>query len=53
MPALTKIDLGGIAKGFAVDLAIHTLRQYGIKYAVVNAGGDSQVNQAEWLANNA
>lgn len=37
------IDLGGIAKGFAVDLAIHTLRQHGIKYAVVNAGGDLRV----------
>lgn len=37
------IDFGGIAKGFAVDLAIQTLRQFGIKNAVVNAGGDLRV----------
>lgn len=37
------IDLGGIAKGFAVDLAIHWLNQRGIKNAVVNAGGDLRV----------
>lgn len=37
------IDFGGIAKGFAVDLAIQTLRQCGIKNAVVNAGGDLRV----------
>jgi thiamine biosynthesis lipoprotein len=34
------IDLGGIAKGYAVDLAIATLRQSGIRSACVNAGGD-------------
>jgi thiamine biosynthesis lipoprotein len=34
------IDLGGIAKGYAVDLAIETLRQSGIRSACVNAGGD-------------
>lgn len=37
------IDLGGIAKGFAVDLAVHVLRAAGIKNAVVNAGGDLRV----------
>lgn len=37
------LDLGGIAKGFAVDLAIHCLRKSGIKNAVVNAGGDLRV----------
>ncbi|MBF7682125.1 FAD:protein FMN transferase [Acinetobacter sp. B5B] len=37
------LDLGGIAKGFAVDLAIHQLRSLGIKNAVVNAGGDLRV----------
>lgn len=37
------LDLGGIAKGFAVDLAIHALRQAGIQNAVVNAGGDLRV----------
>lgn len=34
------IDLGGIAKGFAVDQAIHVLRRGGCTDAVVNAGGD-------------
>ena len=34
------LDLGGIAKGFAVDLAIHVLRNAGCTQAVVNAGGD-------------
>lgn len=34
------LDLGGIAKGFAVDMAIHTLRSGGCTQGVVNAGGD-------------
>ena len=34
------LDLGGIAKGFAVDRAIDTLRDAGIPAALVNAGGD-------------
>jgi thiamine biosynthesis lipoprotein len=34
------IDLGGIAKGYAVDLAIASLQQSGIASACVNAGGD-------------
>jgi len=34
------IDLGGIAKGFAVDQAIHALRRGGCTNAIVNAGGD-------------
>lgn len=34
------LDLGGIAKGHAVDLAIEALRSAGIRDAVVNAGGD-------------
>ncbi|MFT3726510.1 MAG: FAD:protein FMN transferase [Terricaulis sp.] len=34
------IDLGGIAKGFAVDHALAVLRDAGCEYAVVNAGGD-------------
>ena len=34
------LDLGGIAKGFAVDLAIDALRKSGVTAAVVNAGGD-------------
>lgn len=34
------LDLGGIAKGFAVDVAIHALRRGGCTEASVNAGGD-------------
>jgi FAD:protein FMN transferase len=36
----TRIDLGGIAKGFAVDRAIDVLREHGIPAGLVNAGGD-------------
>jgi thiamine biosynthesis lipoprotein len=35
-----RIDLGGIAKGFAVDRAIDVLRARGVRCALVNAGGD-------------
>lgn len=35
-----RIDLGGIAKGFAVDRALEKLRQAGVFSAAVNAGGD-------------
>lgn len=34
------LDLGGIAKGYAVDRAVKTLREMGIERAFVNAGGD-------------
>ncbi|NUQ19260.1 MAG: FAD:protein FMN transferase [Sphingomonas sp.] len=34
------IDLGGIAKGFAVDRAIDALRRAGCERGLVNAGGD-------------
>ena len=34
------IDLGGIAKGFAVDRAIDVLRAAGCESGLVNAGGD-------------
>lgn len=37
------IDLGGIAKGYAVDLAIDYLAGLGIKHAYVGAGGDSRI----------
>lgn len=37
------IDLGGIAKGYAVDLAIAALRAHGADSACVNAGGDLRV----------
>lgn len=35
-----RIDLGGVAKGFAVDKAIEVLKSCGVKSALVNAGGD-------------
>jgi FAD:protein FMN transferase len=34
------LDLGGIAKGFAVDRAVAALRKRGVVSAMVNAGGD-------------
>lgn len=37
------IDLGGIAKGYAVDRAMAVLRGYGPLQACVNAGGDLRV----------
>jgi thiamine biosynthesis lipoprotein len=37
------IDLGGIAKGFAVDLAVNALRAGGCEAGLVNAGGDLRV----------
>ena len=37
------IDLGGIAKGYAVDEAVFTLQAHGILAGVVNAGGDLRV----------
>ncbi len=37
------IDLGGLAKGFAVDRAVDVLRSHGVASAVVNAGGDLRV----------
>lgn len=35
-----RIDLGGIAKGFAVDQAIAALQRSGVPRGLVNAGGD-------------
>lgn len=37
------IDLGGIAKGFAVDAALHALRDARVTSACINAGGDIAV----------
>ncbi len=36
-----RIDLGGIAKGLAVDNAIAILKKHGVKEALVTAGGDT------------
>jgi len=42
MPGV-RIDLGGIAKGHAVDNSIALLQKCGIKDAMVTAGGDSRI----------
>ena len=34
------ITLGGVAKGYAVDEAVEVIKKYGIRQALVNAGGD-------------
>jgi thiamine biosynthesis lipoprotein len=38
-----RIDLGGIAKGYAVDNAIRILQQAGVTNGIVTAGGDSRL----------
>ncbi|MFH1715625.1 MAG: FAD:protein FMN transferase [Elusimicrobiota bacterium] len=35
-----KIDLGGIAKGYAIDRAVSVIKEQGMNSALVNAGGD-------------
>lgn len=48
-----RLDLGGIAKGYAVDRAIKKLKEHGVKHASVSAGGDSRVlglrNNYPWV----
>ena len=43
-----RIDLGGIAKGYAVDQSIAILRKAGIENALVSAGGDTRVIGERW-----
>ncbi|GAC1306633.1 MAG: FAD:protein FMN transferase [Steroidobacteraceae bacterium] len=38
-----RIDLGGIAKGYAVDCSIDVLKRLGFTRAYVSAGGDSRI----------
>ncbi|MEL7023401.1 MAG: FAD:protein FMN transferase [Pseudomonadota bacterium] len=38
-----RINLGGIAKGYAVERSVALLRSLGIQYASVSAGGDSRL----------
>lgn len=45
--AHARLDVGGIAKGFAVDRMMATLRAHGIRAACVNAGGDLRVSGPE------
>ena len=48
-----RIDLGGIAKGFAVDNSIAILSKMGFHQALVTAGGDSRIlgdkNGKPWM----
>jgi len=37
------VDLGGVAKGFAIDRAIGVLAAAGVRHASVNAGGDMRL----------
>jgi len=39
-----RLDLGGIAKGYAVDEAMKVLRHHGIRSALVSGGGDLAVS---------
>ncbi|MFS8608339.1 MAG: FAD:protein FMN transferase [Gammaproteobacteria bacterium] len=38
-----RINLGGIAKGYAVERGAAILREHGVRHAVLNAGGDTRV----------
>jgi FAD:protein FMN transferase len=42
MPGV-RINLGGIAKGYAVEHAADLLRSRGVEHALLNAGGDTRV----------
>lgn len=43
------IDLGGLAKGYAVDQAVAVLRAHGVTDALVNAGGDMRtIGELAW-----
>lgn len=41
-----RLDLGGIAKGYAADRALSELREIGIKHALINASGDITLGEA-------
>jgi len=41
-----RIDLGGIAKGYAIDAALAVLSKHGVSRALVDAGGDIAVTDA-------
>ena len=38
-----RINLGGIAKGYAVEHGAQILRSHGVEHALLNAGGDTRV----------
>ncbi|WP_197994662.1 FAD:protein FMN transferase [Gimesia panareensis] len=35
-----RLDLGGIAKGYAADVALHVLKEHGIERVMIDASGD-------------
>jgi FAD:protein FMN transferase len=41
-----RLDLGGIAKGYAADEALKVLLSYGVRYALVDASGDIAMTSA-------
>lgn len=43
LAADVRLDLGGIAKGYALDEALATLRAHGVERALVDGGGDLAV----------
>ena len=43
-----RIDLGGIAKGYAVDRGMQILQQAGVTTALISAGGDTRVIGKRW-----
>jgi thiamine biosynthesis lipoprotein len=43
-----KIDLGAIAKGYAVDCAVHKLNEAGIHSCLINAGGQIYCLGGNW-----
>ncbi len=50
----TKLDLGGIAKGYIVDSLISLLKENGVKSGLINAGGDiytfgKKSNGDDWI----
>lgn len=52
MPGM-KVDLGGVAKGYAADEAAAVLVQNGVKHAIVNLGGNvltvgSKLDGSDW-----
>jgi thiamine biosynthesis lipoprotein len=38
-----RINLGGIAKGYAVERGVQVLREFGVRHARVTAGGDTRL----------
>ncbi|NUS75342.1 MAG: FAD:protein FMN transferase [Streptomyces sp.] len=54
VPEGTRLDLGGIGKGYAADLVAYELRTAGVAGALVNLGGDVRVSgvpptEAGWI----